>query len=195
LNISRENRRISLGHKQVEPNPWDSFEAVFGKGVNTEGTIVRIVDKGAIVELPHAVEGFVPMSHLIGREGKRKKEDFKEGQMVKLQVIEFDKTQKKIVLSHEAFVKAEANENIEDFLAAESSRPTTVGDVLGAKGAALLQSAEAAERELIDNAQKVKEPEVSETPASPEVPMEAEAPEADAPAAEPEAGPAEEKTE
>jgi small subunit ribosomal protein S1 len=211
LNISRHERRISLGHKQVQPNPWDSFETVYAKGVNTDGTIVRLVEKGAIVELPHNVEGFVPMSHLIGKDKKRSKDDFAEGQTVKLQVIEFDKTQKKIVLSHEAFVRSEANEDMGDFLTSEPNRPTTVGDMLGEAGAQLLSSAEAAEREAMEEvapaeaapaeaalaeeavaeepvAEEAPAEEVDEEPATEEAPVEEavaeEAPAEEAPAEE-----------
>ena len=64
LAVDNEHRRISLGHKQISENPWDIFETEFGVGTETEGKIVRIIDKGVIVELPQGVDGFVPVSQL-----------------------------------------------------------------------------------------------------------------------------------
>ncbi len=96
IDVDEENRRLSLGHKQLEENPWDVFETVFTVGSVHSGTVTTVNDKGAIVSLPYGVEGFAPTRHL-------KKED---GSMVKLddtidfKVIEFSKDNKKIILSH-----------------------------------------------------------------------------------------------
>lgn len=101
LNIDEDRRRISLGHKQVKTNPWDQFESAYNEGTDTEGEVVRVEDKGLVVELPLDVEAFVPGSEL--KNGPR---DFQnhyfEGDELELRVIRFDKSRKDIVLSETA---------------------------------------------------------------------------------------------
>jgi len=96
LDIDVDNRRLSLGHKQLEENPWDVFETVFSVGSIHQGTIVSMNDKGAIVALPYGVEGFSPLRHLIKAEGVQAKEE----ENLEFKVIEFSKENKKIILSH-----------------------------------------------------------------------------------------------
>ncbi|MBU8893432.1 MAG: 30S ribosomal protein S1 [Bacteroidales bacterium] len=96
LEIDKENRRLSLGHKQLEENPWDVFETVFTAGSIHEGTIVNIFDKGAVIALPYGVEGFVTPKHLVKEDGSAAKAEEK----LDFKVIEFSKSSKKIILSH-----------------------------------------------------------------------------------------------
>jgi len=96
LDVDVDNRRLSLGHKQLEENPWDVFESVFTIGSVHNGTIVSLSDKGAIVTLPYGVEGFAPMRHLNKEDGVPVKDE--EG--LDFKVIEFSKDSKKIILSH-----------------------------------------------------------------------------------------------
>jgi len=96
LEIDVENRRLSLGHKQLEENPWDVFESVFEVDSIHEGTIVELMDKGAVVALPYGVEGFVTPKHLVKEDGSSAKQDEK----LSFKVIEFNKSAKKIILSH-----------------------------------------------------------------------------------------------
>jgi small subunit ribosomal protein S1 len=96
LDVDVENRRLSLGHKQLEENPWDVFETIFSVGSVHNGTIVSLSDKGAIVALPYGVEGFAPMRHLAKEDGSNAKED----ESLDFKVIEFSKDNKKIILSH-----------------------------------------------------------------------------------------------
>ncbi len=96
LDIDVENRRLSLGHKQLEENPWDVFESVFSVGSVHSGTIVSLNDKGAIVALPYGVEGFAPLRHLNKEDGSHSKEE----DILDFKVIEFSKENKKIILSH-----------------------------------------------------------------------------------------------
>jgi len=96
LEIDKENRRLSLGHKQLEENPWDVFESVFSVGSIHEGTIVDSFDKGAVVALPYGVEGFVTPKHLTKEDGATAKAEEK----LPFKVIEFNKSAKKIILSH-----------------------------------------------------------------------------------------------
>ena len=96
LEIDKENRRLSLGHKQLEENPWDVFETIFTVDSVHEGTIIDIFDKGAVVALPYGVEGFVTPKHLVKEDGSPAKVDEK----MEFKVIEFNKSSKRIILSH-----------------------------------------------------------------------------------------------
>jgi small subunit ribosomal protein S1 len=96
LEIDKENRRLSLGHKQLEENPWDVFETVFTVDSVHEGTIIEVTDKGAVIALPYGVEGFVTPKHLIKEDGKSARLDEK----LPFKVIEFSKGSKKIIVSH-----------------------------------------------------------------------------------------------
>ena len=96
LEIDKENRRLSLGHKQLEDNPWDVFETVFTVGSIHEGTIVEMLDKGAVVALPYGVEGFATPKHLVKEDGTQAQLDEK----LQFKVIEFNKDAKRIILSH-----------------------------------------------------------------------------------------------
>ncbi len=117
LGIDVEQRRISLGHKQVLDNPWDSFEAMYGIGKDLEGKIVRIIEKGVIVELPAGVDGFVPASQLANKQVKNIEESFREGDVLPLRVIEFDKENRKIVLSVVDYFKDKDAEATDAYLA------------------------------------------------------------------------------
>jgi small subunit ribosomal protein S1 len=96
LEIDKENRRLSLGHKQLEENPWDVFETIFEFDSVHEGTIVELTEKGAIIALPYGVEGFATPRQLVKEDGSQAKLDEK----LPFKVIEFNKAAKKIVLSH-----------------------------------------------------------------------------------------------
>ena len=99
IGIDLEQRRISLGHKQVFENPWEKLEEIYKVGNETQGKISRIIEKGIIVELPDGVDGFVPVSQLSFAPVKNISEYFKIGDVLPLKVVEFDKDAKKIVLS------------------------------------------------------------------------------------------------
>ncbi len=96
LEIDKDNRRLSLGHKQLEENPWDVFETIFEVGSIHEGTIVELTDKGAVVALPYGVEGFATPKHLVKEDGSQAKGD----ERIEFKVIEFSKSAKKIIVSH-----------------------------------------------------------------------------------------------
>lgn len=96
LEIDKENRRLSLGHKQLEENPWDVFETLFHVDSVHEGTIVNVFDKGAVIALPYGVEGFATPKHLTKEDGTMAKVDEK----LPFKVIEFSKAAKRIILSH-----------------------------------------------------------------------------------------------
>lgn len=115
LNIDVEQRRISLGHKQIEENPWDHFEDVYKVGTETEGKVSRIIEKGIIVELPLGVDAFVPTSHLANEPVKNLQAAFEPGKVLPLKVIEFDKDSKKIVLSLIEYLKGKEKEEVEKY--------------------------------------------------------------------------------
>jgi small subunit ribosomal protein S1 len=105
LDVDVDNRRLSLGHKQLEENPWDVFESVFAVGSVHKGTIVSMNDKGAIVALPYGVEGFAPLRHLVKEDNTTAKEE----DALDFKVIEFSKENKKIILSHSKIHQDEVN--------------------------------------------------------------------------------------
>ncbi|TFG41639.1 MAG: 30S ribosomal protein S1 [Bacteroidia bacterium] len=138
LEIDKENRRLSLGHKQLEENPWDVFENLFTIDSVHEGTVVEVFDKGAVIALPYGVEGFVTPKHLVKEDGTIGKVDDK----MEFKVIEFNKSAKKIILSHSRVYEDEkkASESTTRKTEAEPSRKssrkakpnsekTTLGDI------------------------------------------------------------------
>lgn len=96
LNIDKENRKLQLGHKQLEEDPWNALQETFAIGSTHEGTVVKKDDKGALVQLPYGLEGFAPARHLAKEDGKTVGAD----ETAKFVVIEFDRNEKRIVLSH-----------------------------------------------------------------------------------------------
>ncbi len=109
LSIDKENRKLQLGHKQLEEDPWNALEDTFAVGTIHEGTVVRKDDKGALVQLPYGLEGFAPNRHLLKEDGKSVAQD----EATEFMVIEFDRNEKRIVLSHSRIweqVKADEKE-------------------------------------------------------------------------------------
>jgi small subunit ribosomal protein S1 len=123
LEIDKENRRLSLGHKQLEENPWDVFETVFLTDSIHEGTIIEVTDKGAVVALQYGVEGFVTPKHLVKEDGTMAKMDEK----LPFKVIEFSKSAKKVILSHSRVHEDEkrASEATERKSSSEATRKAT----------------------------------------------------------------------
>ena len=116
LSVDVEQRKISLGHKQIMDNPWESFEQLYSVGKLTEGKIVRIIEKGVIAELPDHVDGFVPTTQLSTGKIKNLANHFPIDTTVPLKVIEFDKESKKIVLSAIAALKEKSDAEIEQYI-------------------------------------------------------------------------------
>lgn len=96
LSIDKENRKLQLGHKQLEEDPWNALEDTFAVGSIHEGTVIRKDDKGAVVQLQYGLEGFAPNRHLNKEDGKQVQAD----ETAQFMVIEFDRNEKRIVLSH-----------------------------------------------------------------------------------------------
>ena len=108
LEIDKENRRLSLGHKQLEENPWDAYESIYTVDSIHEGKITEMMDKGAVISLAEGVEGFATPKHLVKEDGSQAQ----QGETLQFKVIEFNKDSKRIILSHsrifEDIAKAEA---------------------------------------------------------------------------------------
>ncbi|NLM93181.1 MAG: 30S ribosomal protein S1 [Bacteroidales bacterium] len=211
LDVDKDNRRLSLGHKQLEENPWDVFESVFTIDSVHQGTIVGTSDKGVIVSLPYGVEGFAPTRHIVKEDGSPAKMD----ETLDFKVIEFNKESKKIVVSHTKVFQdvksAERAVETSERKAKEKStksavkklkdniEKTTLGDlsVLANLKSEIEKTEKTALKEKLaamDEKEKAKEEAKSEK-ADEEAPVEKpktkatrkkkeEAPEADAPAAE-----------
>src|SRR6201988_2842102 len=96
LEIDAENRRLSLGHKQLEENPWDVFETIFTDDSVHKGTVLSVNDKGAVIGLPYGVEGFCPIKHLV----KADKKQAQVEEVLEFKVLEFNKDSKRILVSH-----------------------------------------------------------------------------------------------
>jgi len=112
LELDVENRKLSLGHKQLEENPWDTFETIFTIDSIHEGTVIKVTDKGAIVALPYGVEGFVPTKHLVKEDGK----SLKAEEAAEFKIIEFNKENKRIVISHSRiWEEARADARVQEF--------------------------------------------------------------------------------
>ena len=137
LEIDKENRRLSLGHKQLEENPWDVFETVFTVDSIHEGTITELLDKGAVIALQYGVEGFATPKHLVKEDGTQAQVNEK----LNFKVIEFNKEAKRIILSHSrifedeakkeaaAAKKAAKKEAAETAAAMPSVEKSTLGDI------------------------------------------------------------------
>jgi small subunit ribosomal protein S1 len=141
LEIDGENRRLSLGHKQLEENPWDVFETIFTVDSIHKGTVLHVGEKGATIGLPYGVEGFCPARHLVKADGTSAKAE----EVIDFKVIEFSKDAKRIVVSHarlheevkeearradKASRKAEADENKKAVKKLKDSvEKTTLGDI------------------------------------------------------------------
>ena len=130
LSIDKENRRISLGHKQVKPDPWPELELQYAVNTETIGTIARLLDRGVIVNLPGDVEGFVPANQLGKTDIKKPVEAFSEGDEIPLRVIEFDSNNRRIVLSVNAFFSGKEQEEVEKYLTAHPTKEITVSDMV-----------------------------------------------------------------
>jgi len=130
LSVDISQRRISLGHKQVQDNPWEVFESKYKVDTDVEGTIVRIIEKGVIVEMPLGVDGFVPLSQLSHTPVKNIADSFKVGDTLPLKVIEFDKESKKIVLSALEYLRGKEQKLVDDYVAGHKLAPMTMKDVV-----------------------------------------------------------------
>ena len=144
LEIDRENRRISLGHKQLEENPWDVFESTFADGSIHSGTIIEMKDKSGIVSLPYGVEGICPAKHLKKEDGQNAKVE----ETLDFKVIEFNKELKKIVVSHtRTFEEGEDRPS-------SSAKPSAASKTAKAPKKAAVSSTDQAVKAVNENTEK-----------------------------------------
>lgn len=116
LGVDVANQRISLGRKQLLENPWDTLEVKYKVGTESECRIIKPIEKGIIVELPEQVDSFIPASQLSTNPIKNFGDLFKVGDILKAEVIEFDKNNKKVVLSVIEYLKDKTDKEIEDYI-------------------------------------------------------------------------------
>lgn len=128
LAVDVEQRKISLGHKQVMDNPWDGFENLYANGTEVTCKISRIIEKGIIAELPADVDAFIPTSHLSTAKIKNLQMHFPVGSELKVEVIEFDKENKKIVVSALAYLKDKKDDEIETYIMNHKLEKVSVAD-------------------------------------------------------------------
>ncbi|MBK7104184.1 MAG: 30S ribosomal protein S1 [Ignavibacteriae bacterium] len=132
LSIDTEERKISLGHKQVSDNPWDNFENVYHVGKLEDVKVVRIIEKGVIAELTLGVDGFIPTSQLSPSKIKNVSLSFPVETILSAKIVEFDKENKKIVLSVIAAMKEKTDAEITDYIAKHKLEKVTIEDVKNA---------------------------------------------------------------
>jgi small subunit ribosomal protein S1 len=132
LAIDTEQRKISLGHKQIEENPWDTFEREYPVGKIVDSKVVRIIEKGLIAELPLGVDGFIPGTLLSTAKIKNFSYCFPVGSELSVMIIEFDKENKKIVLSALAALKDKSEEEIAEYIKVHKLEKVSVEDIQNA---------------------------------------------------------------
>lgn len=130
LNIDKNRRRISLGHKQTIENPWADLAIKYAVGNQVIGKVFRMLERGVVVELEGEVEGFVPVSQLGLPDLKRPEDHFSEGDEIPLKVVEFDEEQKKIVLSVREYMRDREQAEIDAYVESYPVRQVTIGEVV-----------------------------------------------------------------
>ena len=180
LNIDKENRRVSLGYKQLIEDPWEHLAEVYPVGTNVQGKILRLLERGVIVELPEDVEGFVPLTQLGRPEIRKPAEAFSVGEEIPLKVIEFDLGNRKIILSAKAYFEDREKAELEAYLEKHPVKSLTVGEVAGAEGMGKItgtlseEKKPAQEEEQEDAQQSEEEPPSSESDEEEEKPPESQ---------------------
>jgi small subunit ribosomal protein S1 len=132
LGVDTDSRKISLGHKQINDNPWENFEKEYAVGKKAEGKIVRIIEKGLIAELSLGVDGFIPATQLSPAKIKNLSFCFPIGTKLEMKVVEFDKENKKIVLSALAALKEKSDEEIAQYITDFKLEKVSVAEIKAA---------------------------------------------------------------
>lgn len=182
LAFDRDERRIALGYKQLEDNPWELFEREQPVNSKTTGVVTRVIDKGVLVELPRKLEGFVPNSQISKRYYEGKKRKIQLGDILKLVVIEFDKEERKVVLSNSQAEQKEEQQQSSSYARKTQVRGSTLADSLEEDNP-LLQAYKAAKAE-----EKAAKKKTKKTDSKPAEDVKAEEP-AEEPAESPEEAP------
>ena len=173
LEIDKENRRLSLGHKQLEENPWDVFETLFSVGSVHEGIVLDLMEKGAIISLPYGVEGFATPKHLVKEDGSPAAVDEK----LAFKVIEFNKETKRIILSHsrvfedEQKSKKEADKKSSKLMSKKDAGENVINTILEKTTLGDIEELAALKEKMEDAAKKTKKTKAKkQTAAEPETP-------------------------
>lgn len=132
LKVDVKARRIALGHKQITEDPWPTFEAAYTVGTETKGKITQIIEKGVVVELPLGVDGFVPASHLLQGGVRDIHSSFRINDELPLKVIEFDKENRRIILSALEYFKGKSKEEIEEYMRAHPNEKQKIQEASAA---------------------------------------------------------------
>ena len=159
LSVDTEQRKISLGHKQINDNPWDNFEKQYAVGTITAGKVVRIIEKGLITELPLGVDGFVPATQLSPSKIKNLSFCFPVEIDLNLKVVEFDKENKKIVLSALAALQEKTDEEISEYINKYKLDKVSVDDLKNADS----KKFDSSDFNLYDSEQGGSKPEAKKT--------------------------------
>ncbi len=181
LNFDKDERRISLGHKQLFENPWDKFVSEFNIGDSISTEIVKVIEKGVLVKIYEDLEGFIPNSKLalVDEEGKRR--SAQEGETIIAKVLEFDPRSKKLILSSQEARMSQDERDVAEYK--KKSRGSAAGGTIGdAIGEALLKSRVTADKPAPETEAVPEEKAEADAPA--EVPVVEETPEAPATEAE-----------
>ena len=147
LNVDKQNRRVSLGYKQLIEDPWERLAAVYPVGTTVDGKILRLLERGVIVELPEDVEGFVPLTQLGRTDIHKPAEAFSVGETIPLKVIEFDLDNRKIILSAKAYFEDREKTELQEYLDKHPVKKLTMGEVAGAESSGEDKDAKEAESE------------------------------------------------
>jgi len=132
LSVDTDQRKISLGHKQVNDNPWDGFENLYAASKTVTGKVVRLIEKGLIAELPAGVDGFIPSTQLSPSKIKNLSVCFPVDTNLELKVVEFDKENKKIVLSALAYIKDRSEEEIAAYISSHKLEKVNIDAIKSA---------------------------------------------------------------
>jgi small subunit ribosomal protein S1 len=131
LNIDKENRRISLGLKQVQQDPWDGIATRFPEGTYLNAKVLRVMDRGVVVDLGDEIEGFMPASQVGNPNVKKLEAYFREGDELSLKVIKVDPQNRRIVLSEKAFLTDQDKSEVDAYMRRFADRQTTIADAVG----------------------------------------------------------------
>jgi len=186
LNVDRDNRRISLGYKQIMENPWDTFEDLYKVGTTTKAKVVRLIEKGVIAELNNEVDGFIPLSHLAKSNISKPADAYKVGDEFEVCVIEFSKEAKKIVCSEkidyaQSLIRqkqAEGKPIVDDTFTDDFNLDEYLNEAKPSKSKPAEKKQEIASTEITPEIPEKKETKKKKSPPTEEAPAEQAAPEA-----------------
>ncbi|MBU1318112.1 MAG: 30S ribosomal protein S1 [candidate division Zixibacteria bacterium] len=162
LRVDKDNRRISLGFKQLSEDPWPQLSKNYAVGAEALGQIIRLLDRGVIVELPGGVEGFVSTNQLGRPDLEKPSDNFQINDELPLQVVEFDQPGRKIVLSVDAYYRQRERTELDQYLAKHESKGMTIGEAVGEEVPAGSKTSEVAETSPEDAAAVESQPSTEE---------------------------------